>query len=266
MPDQPSSQYFERLGALGSAVYSCIEVSHNCEGILSPTSRHFYASVLFTVLCTRGVSLATVAPYSKWAERLIEHWDFSSIAVLTRSILEIRIAFFYLCIEECSIEEWGCRWNLFNLHDCISRIRLFKLMETGTQDIIGFEAAAEELRVRLSSNSFFMNLTEKKRNRFIKGRYAYLHPLGDIAVRAGVKQQIFPWIYHLLSSHVHGLPMSFYRMGDSERGRGVHSEVEENYTSLCLSLCTSLLVKSRDEMKRLFEGVHNDKDCNVIPH
>jgi len=259
MTQKPSSHYIERLDALDSALYSCIEVSQKFAGIRSPSGRHFYASVLFTSLCTRGASLAIVAPHSRWAKRRFEHWDYSSIAGMARSILEVRIAFFYLCVEECGKDEWDCRWNIFNLHDCRSRIRLFESMETDEQDLVPFEKQAEELRKRLLSNSFFTSLPEKQRNRFIKGGDAYLYALEDIAVKAGVEKKTFKWLYRLLSSHVHGLPMSFYRMGYEERGRGVHSDVEEGYTSLCLSFCVSLLVKSRDEMTRLFEGVSKDK-------
>lgn len=255
MTKEPSSQYIERLNALDSALYSCIEVSQSLSGIKSPTGQHFYASVLFTSLCTRGVSLAILAPHSKWAQRRIEHWDHASIAGMARSILEIRIAFFYLCIDNCSKEEWECRWNLFNLHDCRNRMRLFELLETVEQDTAAFEEQTAELRGRLFLNSFFKALPEKQRNRFTKGGYAYLYPLEDIALKAGIEKQTFRWLYRLLSSYVHGLPMSFYRMGDQERGRGVHSEVEEGYTSLCLSFCVSLLVKSRDEIKRLFKEV-----------
>jgi hypothetical protein len=132
-------------------------------------------------------------------------------------------------------------------------------METDDQDIAAFEEQAEELRQRLLSNSFFMSLPEKQRNRFIKGGDAYLYALEDIAVKAGVEKKTFRWLYCLLSSHVHGLPMSFYRMGHEERGRGVHSEVEEGYTSLCLSFCVSLVVRSRDEMEKLFEGISKDE-------
>lgn len=259
MTEKPSSQYIEKLDALDSALYSCIEVSRRFAGIRSPTGHHFYASVLFTSLCTRGISLAIITPHSKWAKRRIEHWDYSSIFGMTRSIIEVRIAFFYLCVDECANSEWDCRWNIFNLHDCRSRIRLFESVETDKQELAGLEKQAEELRQRLLSNSFFMSLPEKQRNRFIKGGDAYLYALEDIAVKAGVDKKTFKWLYRLLSSHVHGLPMSFYRMGYEERGRGVHSEVEEGYISLCLSLCVSLLVKSRDEMARLFEGVSNER-------
>jgi len=43
-----------------------------------------------------------------------------------------------------------------------------------------------------------------------------------------------------------------------ERGRGLPSPVEENYTSLCLSLASSLLTRTRDEVHALF------KDCAPV--
>ncbi len=162
---EPSSGYIERVNGFEGVLGSCIELSRKLAGIRPPSSRHFYASVLFTSLCSRGVSLAIVAPHSKWAQRRIEHWDYASMAGMARSILEIRLAFFYLCIDECSSEEWVCRWNLFNLHDCQSRIRLFS-MQSEARSIAGFEKQANELRERLTSNSFFagINLSDKKRN------------------------------------------------------------------------------------------------------
>lgn len=251
MSVEPSEHYKERISALDKVVRHCIAVSQQCAGIPAPTGAHFYASVLFTSLCTRGVSLAILAPHSPWSTKPIEHWDYASVAGMVRSILEIRLAFFYLCAEQCPRGEWECRWNLFNLHDCTSRIHLFQHMPDAA-DVAGFQAQADELRSRLTSNAFFMALQPKQRNKFLKGGHAYLSSLEDIAVRAGIDLHTFRWLYKLLSSQVHGLPMSFYRMGEQERGRGVHSEVEEGYMSLCLSFAVSLLVAARDEMKQLF--------------
>jgi hypothetical protein len=251
----PSESYQERIDALDNVVCHCLEVSRRFAGIPSPTGSHFYASVLFTSLCSRGVSLAIIAPCSPWSKTLVEHWDYASIAGIVRSILEIRLAFFYLCVEECSREEWECRWNIFNLHDCKSRVRIFEEMSHEAHDIASFERQADELRSRLTNNKYFMSLPEKQRNKFLKGGDAYLFPLEEIAVKAGVDRHTFRWLYKLLSIHVHGLPMSFYRMGEQERGRGVHSAVEENYTSLCLSFSVSLLVAARDEMEKLFAGL-----------
>lgn len=252
MTNVPSENYKEQIDALNNVVHHCIEVSQRFAGIPSPTGSHFYASVLFTSLCSRSVSLAILAPYSSWSEKIVEHWDYASIAGMVRSILEIRLTFFYLCIDECSREEWECRWNIFNLHDCKSRIRLFEEMTHEKQDIEGFEEQAGELRSRIKANTYFMNMPEKQIKKFLKGGDAYLFPLEEIGQRAGVDRQTFRWLYKLLSSHVHGLPMSFYRMASQTRGRGVYSEVEEGYTSLCLSFAISLLVTARDEMEKLF--------------
>lgn len=140
---------------------------------------------------------------------------------MARSILEIRLAFFYLCAEQCPREEWECRWNIFNLHDCTARIRLFEELPSASPDITGFNAQADELRARLTSNPFFALLPEKYRKKYLHGGHAYLHSLEDIAARAGIDVHTFRWLYKLLSSHVHGLPLAFYRMGEQERGRGM---------------------------------------------
>jgi hypothetical protein len=125
-------------------------------------------------------------------------------------------------------------------------------MPNAEKDVQGFLAQAAELRSRLTANPYFASLPSKQRNQFITGGNAYLSPLEDIAVRAGVDLNTFRWLYRLFSTQVHGLPMSFYRMGEQNRGRGVHSESEEFYANLCLSFAVALLVAARDEMKILF--------------
>ncbi len=252
MNGEPTDHYKDRISALDNAVKECIAVSQACAEIRSPTGSHFFASVLFTSLCTRAVSIAVLAPYSPWSKKRIEHWDYASIASLTRALLEIRLAFFYLCAEPCTDDEWQCRLNIFNLHDCRSRLRLFSELPDPPEDVSGFQEQLLELQGRLTDNAFFATITANQQKQFLNGDRAYLSPLEEIASRAGVDVHTFRWLYKFLSSHVHGLPMSFYRMGEQERGRGVHSDTEEGYTSLCLSFVVSLLVRSRDEMKQKF--------------
>lgn len=234
---EPSDHYKERLDALDNIVRECMHVSHGYGGIPAPTSQHFYASVLFTALVTKGVSLLSLAPHSPWAAKQIEHWDYATAAVIARTMLEARLAYYYLCTDPCSAEEWQRRWNLFNLHDCTSRKRLFDAL--GQQDqVAGFDEQADELRERLKANEFFAVLPGGQQKKLLNGQTAYLMPLEDIAERAGIQKARFRYLYVLLSSHVHSLPMSFYRMGNGleARGRGVPSPIEENYTSLCLCL------------------------------
>lgn len=252
--NEPSDHYMERVTALDNVVRECIHVSRSYSGIKSPTSQHFYASVLFTSLITRGVSLVTLAPHSPWASKVIEHWDYASVAGIVRSMLEARLAFHYLCVDSCSREEWECRWNIFDLHDCTSRKKLFDTMGSDQTEIEKFEKQREELCDRLRSNTFFMSLPTSQQKNLLNGKTAYLFPLEVIAERVGIGIPTFRMMYALFSSHVHSLPMSFYRIGGDnlERGRGLPSPVEEGYTSLFLSFALTLLVGTRDEVHSIF--------------
>ncbi|MFP1813909.1 DUF5677 domain-containing protein [Lonsdalea quercina] len=255
--NEPSEEYMDRVTGLDNIVRECMHVSQSYSGIRSPTGRHYYASVLFTALVTRGVSLLNLVPHTPWASKLIEHWDYASAAGITRTILEIRLAFFYLCVDSCSDEEWNCRWNIFNLHDCKARMRMFESIPNSDGQLVGFEEQAEELRDRLRNNLYFQSLISKQQSKFLRGQTAYMIPLEDIGEKVGINKSTFRWLYVLLSSHVHGLPMSFYRIGsgEDERGRGLPSPIEENYTSLCLSFVMTLMVGARDELHALFEGL-----------
>lgn len=250
---EPSESYLRVLRMLDEIVRECIFVSRSYSGILSPTGRHFYASVLFTLMITKGVSLLVLAPHTPWAEKKIEHWDYSSMTGIARTIIELRVAFYYLCVDKCPEDEWQFRWNLLNLHDCMSRIRMFEALEDAGQ-VEALHANAEEYRSRLLQNPFFATIDRKRHKSLLHGQTAYLFPMEVIAEKAGIDLKLFRWLHVLFSSHVHALPMSFYRVGfaGDDRGRGLPSPSEERYSSLCLSMTASLLVATRDDVHELF--------------
>jgi hypothetical protein len=90
---KPSENYLASLDMLDNVVRECIFISREHGGIASPTGRHFYASVLFTLMVTRCVSLLTLAPHTPWATKRIEHWDYSSMTGIARTMIELRIAY-----------------------------------------------------------------------------------------------------------------------------------------------------------------------------
>ncbi len=253
-----SIDYQASLDLLDQILRDCIRVSKRYEGISSPTPKHFYASVLFTALIARSVSLAVLAPHSAWSDKLIEHWDYASAATITRSMLEIRAAFHYLCIDKCPDDEWECRWTLLSLHDCISRLRLFaESLNPDAKLKKQLEKQTEELRHRLEFNQHFRQ--QKHQKKLLNGRVAYLYSLEDILEKAQLEKRTYRFLNILFSSAVHGLPMSYYRMGQQERGRGLPSPVESGYTSICLSLAASLLLSTRDDVTALFAGLRKEE-------
>lgn len=178
---------------------------------------------------------------------------------IVRSMLELRLALFYIAIEPMTRDEWECRWNVFNLHDCRSRIKLFEAAATmrdepPSSEIAQMEQIIPDLQARLQGNPVFQGLAGKQQQRFLRGEAAYMDAQEDIAERAGFGRDKFRYFQRLLSSHVHALPMSFYRIAEDGRGRGVPNVTEEGYTSLCLTLASTLLVTSRDEFLTLFGG------------
>lgn len=243
---EPSPDYLKSLDVLDNVVRDCIFVSRKYGGIQAPTSKHFYASLVFTALLTRGVSLVCLAPFSKWANKMIEHWDYASATTIVRTMLELRGAFHYLCIDDSTDDEWACRWNLLNLHDCNSRKRLLEAFGKEPDQVALLERQAEEIRDRLKQNSFFVRLDNQKR--LLNGQTAYLYPIEDMLEKAGIEKKTYRGLHILFSTHVHGLPMSYYRIGEQERGRGIPSPVEEGYTSLCHSLGAARCWQQR-EMK-----------------
>ena len=242
-----------QLAAFEAIVSRCTETSQAFAGIKAPSSAHYYASLLFTSLCTRSITLLCLAPHSSWSRKRVENWDFASAAGITRSLLEVRLAFFYLCIEKVDALEWDCRWNTLNLSDCTSRIRLFESMPDTEEVLTGFAEQQNELRQRLTHNGFFQNLDAGLKKRILNGQVAYLHSLEEVASRAGIEVNEFRLIYKLFSSQVHGLPLSFYRMAEQNRGRGIHSESEEGYTVLAMDMATQILEAARAEMHALFD-------------
>jgi hypothetical protein len=89
----------------------------------------------------------------------------------------------------------------------------------------------------------------------LNGQTPYLYPIEDLLDKAGLEKSTYRWLHILFSTHVHGLPMSYYRLGEQNRGRGLSSPVEEGYTIICHSLACVLLTASRDEIKSLFDGL-----------
>ena len=222
------------LGNFDDSISAAVIISRAAAGRLNVKSRPWWATVLFTRLCTIGMSLLLILPKNRFALRAIEHWDFAAVASLVRTLIECYFAFFYLCIESVSDDEWSCRLNIFQLHDCMSRIRMFRDFDPTDKHLSDFQNQAEELRERLRNNQYFQCVPEKKRRKLLKGESAYSITRDELIERIGEDPYYFRAMYRFLSSQVHTFPMSFYRMVEQDRGRGLENRVERNYISLAL--------------------------------
>ncbi|MGB3383949.1 MAG: DUF5677 domain-containing protein [Marinomonas sp.] len=254
MKKNMSKEYLEAIKEFENHFRASVETGKKYEGIHHLPYNKVFASFVFTTITNRAVTLALATPYSSFNKNTI-HWDYASIGGIVRSILENRLTFYYICIENVPSEEKSVRWDIFQLHDCCSRQRLFShFPEEEREHNAGFEDQRIEITERIKANSYFCSLPLKERNKLLKGKNAFLIPLEDLAVKVGIEINDFRIYYQLMSSFNHSLPMSLLRMGEQKRGRGIHSQVEESYIIMFLELATKMLRDSTDEYIKLFNA------------
>jgi hypothetical protein len=234
-----------------SLVHKCCSTSQKWAGVPSISDRHFYASLLFTRLCTISVSVKNLAPSEVGNN---DHWDYGSIAALTRSLIETYLTFFYLCIENCSSEEWHARKQLMNLHDHMSRKKMFAAVEEEYEINEEAKEIKEEIITKLKNNSWFQSLSEKQQKAFLKGKTAFFKNKDEIVSSYNENIGKFRLRYTFLSNNTHSYPMGFYRMKNGERGRGIESRIEIKYTAICLQWLSGYLERAEQEFDSLFSG------------
>lgn len=237
--------YYETKLNFESLVGKCVNTSCSFANIPSKSQQHFYASVIFTKICVTAKTLLLILPEDK-----NKHWDYSSASSLTRNIIECTLIFYYLCIDKVDKSEWGCRWNIFNLHDCKARISLYEKL--GIKEEEKSKEIENDLKNRLYKNKYFLSLSDKQQKEFLKGRRALMISQDDLVVKMGHDKNIFRGLYEFLSSQSHSFPLSFYKMKEDGRGRGVHCEAEENHTKVIIDYCIEFLEQAEKNMNVLF--------------
>lgn len=170
-PRSATENYWTSLPKYIAAVEHAIITSHKTAGHPSDSARQYWASVLFTRLCSISISILHLSPGSP-ANRNGRHWDFSSLAPLFRNVVRASLTLFYLGTEVVGDDEATSRVLVIQLWDCTERLRLFQNLRASADEIHSFEREAERLRNNLSSNSYFAGLPAPLRESIEKGEIA----------------------------------------------------------------------------------------------
>jgi hypothetical protein len=213
--------------------------------------RAFWASILFAKLCVTSVSMIQLLPGNGIFPSTFNNWDAASISTLSRNLIENYHAFFYLTIEKIPEVEWACRVQLFNLHDCITRKKMFSDFKI-EEDLPKFEQQADELRDILKQNSFFLNFTVGEQKNLLKGEHAFYLNREAIERRMRTGQSDLKAVYRLLSIQTHTLPMSFCRTIEQRRGTGVETDTELHYIKLAITYVIPYLQLATRQLLELY--------------
>jgi hypothetical protein len=212
----------------------------------------WWASPLYTRLCGTGISLLSLVPRSRFSGQFIDNYDFSAVASITRNIWECYFVFFYLGVDTTEGDEWLTRLNVLQLHDCVSRHKMFGELDPGDSSLPEFEAQANELRSRISARVYFGTLPERRQKHVLTGKNALLLSQDELLKKMNENVGLFRGMYHFLSSHVHTLPLAFYRMAEREQGRGIESEWEKSNIAAALEFALHPVARATREMRGLF--------------
>lgn len=239
--------YKRSLASFTDELERCLSSSYAAAGIVAG-DRRFWASVLFTRLCTMGTNILWLCPRSK-VNLLGKHWDFTSVGSLTRNLYECVLFYMYFTAE-CPECEWRAKLKLMQLHDSVEREKMLSDLEIPQHGNI-HEELREPVLNELKTNEYFLKFSEKQQKEFLKGKTPAFQLRTEIAVSLGLDIKTTGGIYRLLSSHVHSFPLGFYRVAEHKR-TGPENAVDVTYSGMSLELGTYLLQIANERYRELF--------------
>ena len=233
MTDQHKEQYTEALGSFQKSVRVALEVHAKVRNLplqgVSPAARLMFARIFFI-----SANILRLCPN---IENEDDIWDFTSIAILARSLFESVMFFRYFC-EPGDADEWIARMILMHLHDRSERARLFAVLGR-SEDVKGFTGEAEELRRLLQNNGFFQRPGERTQKLLLNGYNPALITLREMGDKYARSEET--WVfYQLLSSYAHSHPIGFMRNSE-ERRDGLPNDTDKMYIPGVLSWLATLL-------------------------
>ena len=247
MDEQAQPDYAATLAAFRGVVLEAVQLHSGVRSLrlqgVAPR-----ACLMFARLMLISCSLLRLCPESIEAELL---WDFTSIALLARSLFEA-VLFFRYFVEPSSASEWVARMIVIDLHDRAERVRLFKRLQKG-EDVKGFEAEVEVLRDVIRKNEFFKTLDLRRQSEILNCSRASILTLSEMVERFSPEPETWA-VFQFLSHYTHSHPVSFLR-NDERRRDGLSNEVDGMYLPLLLERITPALSGAIMAYARVPSGV-----------
>lgn len=234
-PQQLTKSYRDIKKQFRESIRRAIRVSRGSGGILVDGNRLAYASVLFTRICVRARSLEILLPDCKPDA----HWDFSSVASLTRNLIEAYFWYFWLCEDEIDEDVRQGRFILLYCHDYGSRGRLWPDPQRDEEqaDVLN------DLVQRFDANSFLQTYSPAERREALRGhKTPFIQD--EILERMGVPTEQFRVLYRFFSQHTHSGPISFFRSRDLDMGAGAETVQEKRYMIMALTTALDILTNA----------------------
>jgi hypothetical protein len=214
-------EYSEALRLFRKSVVAAIQLHARVRNLplqgVAPTARLMFARITFL-----ACSISKLCPEVEDGRSI---WDFTSIALLARSLFESILLFRYFAAP-ADPDEWMARMLVLHLHDRCERIRLFEKLKR-TEDVTGFQGEVLNLKEFLRDNPFIQSLEVKRQKEILNGSRASILSLSEMGDRYAPDNDTWT-IHQFLSHYAHSHPVSFMR-NDDQRRDGLANDIDKMY-------------------------------------
>lgn len=183
----------------------------DAKNIADSTKTDRAGAIVDTLLLKNILAGKAIAQLRALSVEVNEPVDFTSVAVLSRSILEGYLAIHYFCSWNCSNEQKKAKLLWWKWHELNERLRTLRLVNSQRPEIARLHQRKETLRKELLA----CHLPKKLKDELEAGdspRTALLKGQKSIAKDAGILPEHFELQYQQLSAIAHSQPMVIQAM------------------------------------------------------
>ncbi|MCX6911327.1 MAG: hypothetical protein NTY01_25240 [Verrucomicrobia bacterium] len=177
-------------------------------------------------------------------------WDYSSLCIIARAMLETCISLFYFAEQICQ-EQREFRKLWWDWHGLHKRCLIAKKAGINPVKFASFAESASKLQNKIQNHSCFQLINPKLRQRFLDGSEVHDALVDDnreIAKRAGIHESQYDCITRDLSQHVHCRPFALSSL------RVIKGATDEDFDHLhvVVQYATSFLLLTASGFLSLF--------------
>lgn len=177
-------------------------------------------ALLFAKLCSHAramLALAPIAPLGRAAPPM-ELWDVSSMAVLSRAVIDTYYVFFYLSVEQVEKELSEFRFLVWDYHAENRRLKKLQLIKSQNPQVKEIEEKIEELKKSIVGNPIYLKQTHERQRKIRNGELGIFATNTMLSESAGIKPDYYKATYIYLSSYVHAHPFSLQQLAQFKAG------------------------------------------------
>lgn len=105
------------------------------------------ASIIFVKIVFTSIAILRFIPESKYFSSVcgMKIWDITSIAFLTRNLIETYLALYYIAIDDVSVDEKELRKLFWQYHEASERVKILSSLLPKSKNLPNLKACESKL-------------------------------------------------------------------------------------------------------------------------